>query len=468
MTRKISIRYEPLSTSRISAAKPQEHDIWLADSNGSRGAGRLLLRITPKNIRRFYFRYSSGPSRHTISLGLYSRIKCTGFLTLSEARGIARKLAGTLLPSPFFAKEQGASVADKAPERQPFQRPISTGIPARQPIESAGKPAGTAAAGSTLLALCNAYADRLERHGKISAGENRNLIKNHIATSEIAKAPASTLDSTQLTSLLRKIVQMGKVRTARKVRGILHAAYENALLAQFDPSAVDEDIDTTITSNPVKAISSLADQNKTRKRVLNKAELSQVWQQIQISQADSTDVALRALRLSVLLAGQRCQQLLRVKVSDINLDAGTICIKDGKGKRTVARDHVLPLSGNALPEVKWLLNHARNVGSTYLFPSSVRGKVVTQGTISAIIKNICDKMRESDINIAHFQFSDLRRTAETTLASMGVSKDYRAQLQSHGISSVQARHYDMYDYLKEKEAAILLWQKHLESLLPVH
>jgi hypothetical protein len=33
---------------------------------------------------------------------------------------------------------------------------------------------------------------------------------------------------------------------------------------------------------------------------------------------------------------------------------------------------------------------------------------------------------------------------------MGVSRDIRAQLLSHGISGVQAQHYDRHDYLKEK------------------
>jgi len=277
---------------------------------------------------------------------------------------------------------------------------------------------------------------------------------------------ADSLKPGMLASLLRKILEQGKGRTAQKVRGILHAAYERALSAQFDPSAELRTIDTSITSNPVSVIPTLSEHSRARKRVLNKSELSMVWHQIQLTQSNAHDVAVRALRLGVLLGGQRCQQLLRVKVTDVNLDSCTICLRDGKGNRSVAREHILPLAGKVLPEVEWLLDHARRLESPDLFPSSVQGKAIDPGRISSIINHIFKKMHESDKSLSHFQFSDLRRTAETTLASLGVSKDHRAQLQSHGISGVQARHYDMYDYIKEKQAAILLWQEHLESLLP--
>jgi hypothetical protein len=49
------------------------------------------------------------------------------------------------------------------------------------------------------------------------------------------------------------------------------------------------------------------------------------------------------------------------------------------------------------------------------------------------------------------------------LARLKVSKDTRGHLQSHGISGVQARHYDGHDYMDEKRGALLLLFKTLES-----
>ena len=53
-----------------------------------------------------------------------------------------------------------------------------------------------------------------------------------------------------------------------------------------------------------------------------------------------------------------------------------------------------------------------------------------------------------------FTLGDLRRTVETRLAAEGVSLEIRAQLQSHGLGGVQAKHYDRHDYLAEKRGAL--------------
>lgn len=42
----------------------------------------------------------------------------------------------------------------------------------------------------------------------------------------------------------------------------------------------------------------------------------------------------------------------------------------------------------------------------------------------------------------------------TLLAAQGVSREVRGHLQSHGLTGVQARHYDGHDYMPEKRKAI--------------
>ena len=77
---------------------------------------------------------------------------------------------------------------------------------------------------------------------------------------------------------------------------------------------------------------------------------------------------------------------------------------------------------------------------------------------------MCKTMQSNGTATAHFQFSDLRRTAETRLAALGTSKDVRAQLQSHGLGGVQSRHYDQYEYMDVKRAALQTWEAFLSSL----
>jgi hypothetical protein len=63
-----------------------------------------------------------------------------------------------------------------------------------------------------------------------------------------------------------------------------------------------------------------------------------------------------------------------------------------------------------------------------------------------------------------FQLRDLRRTCETQMAALKISRDLRAQLQSHGLGGVQARHYDRHSYFAEKKQALQKWAKHLRRL----
>ena len=56
--------------------------------------------------------------------------------------------------------------------------------------------------------------------------------------------------------------------------------------------------------------------------------------------------------------------------------------------------------------------------------------------------------------IPEFQAKPISSGVETLLASQKVSKDVRGRLQSHGVSGVQARHYDGHEYIDEKREGL--------------
>lgn len=62
-----------------------------------------------------------------------------------------------------------------------------------------------------------------------------------------------------------------------------------------------------------------------------------------------------------------------------------------------------------------------------------------------------------------FGASDLRRTSETLLAGLRVSKDIRAELLSHGRTGVVSKHYDRHEYLPEKRQALAKWNRMLDA-----
>ena len=77
--------------------------------------------------------------------------------------------------------------------------------------------------------------------------------------------------------------------------------------------------------------------------------------------------------------------------------------------------------------------------------------------------NISPSNWVTTLNIPDFSAKRIRSGVETALASLMVSKDDRGRLQSHGISGVQARHYDGHEYTDEKRAALQKLLKFLEA-----
>lgn len=193
--------------------------------------------------------------------------------------------------------------------------------------------------------------------------------------------------------------------------------------------------------------------------------MAEFWRRLHESDADaSSPLAQRAIRLDFYLGGQRFRQLARVRHTDIDLAAGTILLIDGKGRREQPRPHLLPLTQSARVEVAWLVDFSRGLGSSFLLPGRLPGTELNQSTVSKFVRDISAAMLAEQKADARFQFIDIRRTIESTLAPH-VPPHIRAQIQSHGLSGVQQRHYDMYEYFDEKKAALELWEKLLHSML---
>ena len=165
------------------------------------------------------------------------------------------------------------------------------------------------------------------------------------------------------------------------------------------------------------------------------------------------------------LAGQRVAQVLRAEVSNYDARTRTLLIFDGKGRRANPRPHLLPVRGRAvelLERAKARAEGFREGSSPYLFTTTGRCPVDVQ-TVSDLLKKVKAELMALEHVKMEFDARDLRRTAETVLASRGVSKDDRAHLLSHGLGGVQNAHYDRYDHFNEKVRAIELWHAWLED-----
>ena len=120
--------------------------------------------------------------------------------------------------------------------------------------------------------------------------------------------------------------------------------------------------------------------------------------------------------------------------------------KNGKPHRT----HLSPLA-------KRLIKRAS--GEDFVFPSrSSDGPTQPQSLIHALAKN------RDKFDIPHFTVHDLRRTAATRMAEIGVPRFDIAKVLNHTDQEVTAI-YDHYAYDAEKKRALLKWGRRLQMIL---
>ena len=459
---------------------------WLPD-DARRGTGVLVLYVTGPGKGIWYFRYTTSTGRRDTLPLLYPHGACEyheagdgeATYSLKQARDLADKhravyLAGNRDLRGYYDQQ----IAQDAAAEQ-------AAIEAQRQAEAEAALAVARREKHSLKALLAAYVGHLERRGKPAARDASNIFRRHVedAFPALAARPATEITAADLRSVLARLVEAGKGRTAGKLRSYLSAAFQLALRAENDPAAPTGLSDFEIVANPCDRIPSLSEFNRTRDRALSWPELTAYRKAVEALPKGATRDCLLA---ALLLGGQRLAQLARATREDLSVGDGqsdaTITLRDPKGARKQPRLHALPLQGRALALFRRRLSAlddamaaaeakaARKAKTDaadlakrtcrLLFSHDYRSSVRVE-TLSTAVAELSTTLLASKDITAPFRLSDIRRTAETLLAGLGVSSDVRAQLQSHGLGGIQTRHYDRHSYMAEKRAALALWESQL-------
>lgn len=458
--------YEPLTTSRIANTQPAAHDIWLSDSDGSRGFGRLVLRISPRGARHFYFKVSQNGVRRVIPLGPYSKDSRPNHLTLNQAREAARQVLSAMR-TPQAPTAISPPPNAHTPQLLALPTLVTRDNSARAQLADVRSPSeSNPASEGTLEELCAQYVQHLNTLGKVSATETGNRLRRHLNGTPLACKVAATVTSKEIAAHLRSMVSAQKARTAGLLRATISAAYAVALESETNPSVSGDWSRFKISFNPVRDVASLSRHSKARTRTLTNHELAHFWPALGdlIDSKGPNQFADRFARLTILLGGQRCQQLARVQTKDVDLNEGLITLLDSKGRRSDARIHRVPISSYAQADLAWFLQFARDNNSPNLFPGNDGpDSVISNSTISTRTRKI-SKIMHARHKIAHFSYADFRRTTQTGMAALGVPLEVVNQILSHDLGGIVARHYNFHDYKPEMLAALEKWGKHLASL----
>ena len=420
----------PFKEKSIRALKPKAAPYRLSEP-AARGEGRLIVRVLPNGTKEFFYRYRAKGQDKTLALGRYDQTGNNG-KTLAEVRKEAAKVRR-------LQRETGDVKEHKRAEER------------RQEIE---------ARRGSLQQLLEAYVQSLRDAGRLSADQVNGIFKLHVIKPfpSLVAAKASDVNPEDVQRILARMVKAGITRQVNKVRSYLSAAFAYGGKADHDPRTVAHDgVLFALKANPVTLVPVIKEYERTGDRTLSEDELREYWKALKPWPA----VQRAALRLNLALACQRPTQLLRAEWADFDFGENSLLLRDSKG-RGGSRDHLLPLTAFALEQLKPLRELNRDDAPP--FANDGKRAMVVE-TLSVVVRKI-SKALKREKEIPRFQLRDLRRTAETMLQKMGVDREVRAHLLSHGRSAgVQGKHYERYDFLKEKRAALEKWADHIQRII---
>lgn len=292
------------------------------------------------------------------------------------------------------------------------------------------------AKGYTLEKLMAVYADGLRN--PVTAKDTRNSVPRNVkvAFAKIVATQANQVTTEQISTVLRKILEAGHKTTARQVRAYLHAAYEQVRKIKNNPAASKNYAPFNVKINPISDVSSLPNSYGVDKNPLMPETMREYWKVINVPGRESA-----FLRLYLLLGGQRVEQLLRLKNEDVRPNA--VVLEDTKGRSGNVRLILIPLIEAAETALSDLLC-TEDEYALSLNP----GLPLSATTVRRWARNVVGD------SIEGFSLKRVRSGVTTLLAKLKVPKEFRDELQSHGLSSVEKRLYNLYEYFDEKKGAL--------------
>jgi integrase len=326
-------------------------------------------------------------------------------------------------------------------------------LEARGHVEAGQDPrlvlAGQAAAGMTIAALVDTYLADPEKAALRSRDEiARRLRKNVVPIIGAVKlAELRRRDVRNVTdAILRRGRKVEATRVFEDVRGMVRWAVENEYL----------------DANPLDGMGKPAEGTSSN-RVLVDDEIRILWQGLPKALARSKQC--QTIIKLCLVTGQRVGEVAGIVRSELDLKAREWRLPGSRTKNGYA--HVVPLSGLAIDLIKEALADAGQgeplfpCGDRSLSPAAVARTILRGNKISG-------ERSLGRFGIAPWSAHDLRRTALTGMARLGVAPIVLGHVANHRSTTragVTLAVYSQYTYDREKREALELWADRLTAIV---
>ena len=386
--------------------KAERYEEW---EDGRTGLG---VRVTPKGRKTFVFMYWRDGKARRMTLGVYG--KGPDKVSLSDAN-VKRAEARRALDE---GRDPGADTVEaNRAERE----------------------------AETVAGLVEMYLEKWARPRKRSADEDERLLRKEVIPN-LGRRRAKDIVRRDIIELLDAIVDRGAPIGANRTLAVIRRMFS---------WAVERDI---LGASPCVSINAPAKENR-RDRALSDSEIHTFWHGL--ANARITEASRLVLKFQLMTA-QRRGEVATAEWTEFDRDAGLWTIPAEKAKNGVL--HIVPLAPQALD----LLDTIEAISpepesdalpSRFLFPSPVGDKPITASSVShALSKN------RGRIGIENVTPHDLRRTAATAMAAMGVDRTVLAKVLNHVDSGVTGR-YDTHSYIPEKRSALERWGRKVEAII---
>ena len=295
----------------------------------------------------------------------------------------------------------------------------------------------------TVQRLFDAYADRMDADGKVSAKEVRRCL-GFAAQAIGAGRMAADVEPSDVSAYLGKLYAQGTPVAADRVRAYLSAAFNFGLKAAHDYRQ-EQRQDWGIKMNPVSAVPKDTGASQPRDRALTRSEIGRLWHGFSDDRFALETVS--AVRL-LLCTGQRVLELLRAEAHEVDLEDRVWRMPIEKTKMKLA-PHDVPLPDLALPVLEGLMRRRRRG----LLFGEMEHQVINRALTRWLVGE----------PMPHFQTRDIRRTWKSRAADAGVDRFTRDLIQQHARGDTGSRHYDRADYSGQMRAAMDAWNTWLAA-----
>jgi integrase len=275
--------------------------------------------------------------------------------------------------------------------------------------------------------------------------ETARTLRKNVAEPSFGKTPLDELTGDDIKRLVRGIAKDAPSQANHTL------AYLSAMLSW----AVDEGL---IAKNPAVGLKMPA-QRVERERVLEDAKISLFW-----AACDRVGWPFGPLAQLLLLTAQRRDELAHATWSEFDLDMQTWTLPGERTKN--GRAHMVRLSPLAVEILEKLPRLASKQG--WVFTTGRGGADTPVSGFGRGRERIAAAMAEaSGEDVEPFTLHDLRRSAATGMAALGIAPHVVDKILNHSTGKIAgvARIYNRFEYLPERKGAIEAWSRHVESLI---